>query len=486
MTTAAPHAVIDIGSNSIRLVVYSGPRRSPSIIFNEKVLVGLGRELADSGTLSAEAQVRAMAALARFQQLTRHMGVRRVRTVATAAVRDAGNGPEFAHSIEKLGLKCEILSAGQEAALAGEGVLSAIPDADGLAGDLGGGSLELVEVGSGSVGTGVSLPIGVLRVKSGRRGSEEISRAIREGLEQAGLHRRGKNRPFYMVGGSWRALARLDMTASGYPLPITHQYAMAPARARQLEQLVEALGAKGAKAVPAVAAERFPTLPAAAKLLSAVVETIKPSRLIVSSYGIREGLLYSGLPRSQRCIDPLISAARDASLAVRRFEEHGDRLDEWIAPIFDDAPQLERLRLASCILADAAWQAHPDFRAERGVELALHGNWVGIDAGGRVLLAQALYSNFGAPQLLPDEALRALCRPEAIERALHWGLAMRLGQRLCGGVASALGGTRLDSTPKRIRLRVDPRRSPLVGEAVERRLARLAEACGKRPEVVIG
>lgn len=486
MGTGTPHAVIDIGSNSIRLVVYSGPQRSPSIIFNEKVLVGLGRELADTGALSAQAQDRARAALARFQQLTRYMGVRRVRTVATAAVRDASNGAEFARAIERLGLSCEILSAEQEAMLAGEGVLSAIPDADGIAGDLGGGSLELVEIGDGKVGAGVSLPIGVLRVKGGRRGTEEITRAIRDGLDQAGLRRRGKNRPFYMVGGSWRALARLDMTAAGYPLPITHEYSMAPARVRQLEQMVEALGAKGAKAVPAVTTERIPTLPAAAKMLAVIVDTIKPSRLIVSSYGIREGLLFAGLPKGQRSADPLISAARDASLAVRRFEEHGDQLDEWIAPIFEDSPDLERLRLASCILADAAWQAHPDFRAERGVELALHGNWVGIDAAGRVLMAQALYSNFGAPQLLPDETLRALCRPEAIERAHQWGLAMRLGQRLCGGVGAALKGTHVECTAKRVRLLVDRRRAALVGEAVERRLARLAEACGKRPEIAVG
>jgi hypothetical protein len=90
-----PVAIVDIGSNSVRLVVYSGAPRIPSIIFNEKVLAGLGASLAETGRLGAEAQERALAAMRRFQLLIRQMQVRKTRVVATAAARDAENGAEF-------------------------------------------------------------------------------------------------------------------------------------------------------------------------------------------------------------------------------------------------------------------------------------------------------------------------------------------------------------------------------------------------------
>ena len=479
-----PVAIIDIGSNSIRLVVYTGSPRAPSVIFNEKVLAGLGRDLAKTGALSEAAQTRALTALGRFQLLLRHMGVGRVRTVATAAVRDASNGADFVAQVEALGLDCEVLSAEQEGWLAGEGVLSAIPDADGLVGDLGGGSLELVEVGDGRVRKALSLPIGVLRVRANSKDSELVADAIRRGLKTADISRRRAGRPFYMVGGSWRALARLDMVTSSYPLPITHGYVMPTNRPRDLAKLIESLQGKDTKGIP-VSSERIPTLPAAAMILSSIAEEVRPDRFIVSSYGIREGLLYEGLPARERRKDPLVEAAREASLAARRFEEHGDLLDSWIGPIFGDQGDQARLRLVSCILADAAWQAHPDFRSERGVELALHGNWVGVDAAERVLIAQALYSNFGAQQLLPDRALTSLCNRSALERAHQWGLAMRLGQRLSGGVASALKRTSLATVPDCIQLRVRKSDQALIGEAVQRRLVRLAQAMGCEQQLVV-
>ena len=477
-------AIIDIGSNSIRLVVYSGSRRSPAIVFNEKVLAGLGSKLSETGRLSGKGQGRALAALERFRLLIDQMGVEHVRTVATAAVREASNGAEFLKEVQRIGLKCDVLSAHEEARLAGEGVLSAIPDADGIVGDLGGGSLELVEVGNGEVGTSLSLPLGILRIPDSSKGEALVAKALKNGLASSDLRKRAKGRTFYMVGGSWRALARLDIAATDYPLPITHQYRMGPSRPKHLRKLARDL-AKMAKVIPTLSPDRVPTLPVAAMVLSHVTQELKPKSLVVSSLGIREGLLFSELTKRERSVDPLIAGARDASIAVRRFEEHGDALDAWIDPIFNDAPVLKRLRLASCILADAAWQAHPDFRAERGVDLALHGNWAGADASARILMAQALYSNFGAQELLPDSRLLELCRPQDVESAYRWGLAMRLGQRLCGGVAAALRGTSLRTDGARLVLQVPRRKAPLVGESVERRLARLAQAMGLSAEVTV-
>jgi exopolyphosphatase/guanosine-5'-triphosphate,3'-diphosphate pyrophosphatase len=227
------------------------------------------------------------------------------------------------------------------------------------------------------------------------------------------------------------------------------------------------------------------TSPQAAMLLAQIAREIEPSELIVSSFGIREGLLYDRLEPAQRELDPLIEATREFGGAERRFGEHGDVLDGWIGRIFDDAPAVRRLRLAACLLADAAWQANADFRADRGVEMALHGNWVGLDAAGRVIIAQALSSNFGRDKL-PDASLERLCTPEALERARAWGLAIRLAQRLCGGVGGALAGTGLEADRKTVRLGVESRQSALVGGAVRRRLERLAQALGREAKVVIG
>jgi exopolyphosphatase/guanosine-5'-triphosphate,3'-diphosphate pyrophosphatase len=483
MPEREPVAIVDIGSNSVRLVVYSGAPRIPSVIFNEKVLAGLGAGLAQTGELSPESQSRAIAALRRFRLLIDQMHVSRCRVLATAAVRDAANGAAFLEEIKAAGFEPEVISGEMEGVLAGEGVLSGIPEAEGIVGDLGGGSLELAKVGGGRVGQTVSLPLGVLRIgKEGKRTQERVRQTLREALRENGLREWGRGRSFYMVGGSWRALARLDIVSTAHPLPITHQYCMAPGRPEELRRLIRSLDKADPRAIPTLTASRIPTLPAAKLILSAVADELQPSRLVVSSFGIREGLLYHQLSEAERALDPLVEAAREAGRGLSRFGEHGDLLDRWISPIFSDPPERARLRLTACLLADIAWNAHPDFRAERGLEMALHGNWVGVDSCERVMLAQALYANFGGGKL-PDKAVAALCPPSDIERATLWGLAMRLGQRLSGGLARALERSSLECESGVLRLVLRKGEEALYGETVDRRLKRLAAALGSRPEV---
>jgi exopolyphosphatase/guanosine-5'-triphosphate,3'-diphosphate pyrophosphatase len=476
-----PIAIVDIGSNSVRLVVYSGALRVPTPIFNEKLLAGLGAGLAETGELSARSQERALAALRRYHLLIGHMGVKNCRVVATAAARDARNGPQFVRMINAIGFKCEVLTPEEEARLAGEGVQSAIPGANGIVGDLGGGSLELAVVADDKVGTAISLPLGVLRVSDNGDGERQVRETLRAALKSSGLAKATAGRPFYMVGGSWRALARIDMIATEYPLPVKHQYAMQPRRARELREMVGSLDVRLRKAiVPA----RLATSPVAAMILAEIVNQLEPSELILSSFGIREGLLYGGLPKAVRKQDPLIEAARDVGGAERRFGEHGDKLDEWIGSVFNDSAGLRRIRHAACLLADVAWQATPDFRADRGVEMALHGNWVGVGAAGRVLMAQALSSSFGRDRL-PGESLSDLCTPAELQRAQCWGMAIRLGQRLSGGVGSVLNSSRLSVAGDIYRLHVRKNESSLVSDGVRRRLARLAEAMNGTSEIAL-
>ncbi len=484
MHARAPVAIIDIGSNSVRLVVYSGATRIPTVIFNEKVMAGLGSEMGETGALGADAQERALRALDRFRLLTQQMGVIRTRTVATAAVREASNGAVFLDAVRGLGLDPRILAGKEEARMAALGVVSAIPDADGLVGDLGGGSLELAMVAKRKAKRAASLPFGVLRLDAlAAEGESAFTRKIDKAVGSAGFAGKGEGKPLYLVGGSWRALAQFDMALADHPLPITHQHAMLPGRPAKLADALRKLGTEGLREFAPVSSSRIPSLPMANRLLVTLVDILRPAALVVSSFGIREGLLFDELDPAQRSRDPLIEAAREAGAGLGRFVQHGDLLDAWIAPAFDDGPRQSRLRLAACLLSDIAWAAHPDFRAERGIDMALHGNWVAIDAPGRVMLALALFRAFGGERDLPYPAIAGLCTREELARAGLWGLAMRLGQRFSGGVSAGLERSRLVREGPSLRLEVRRTDAGLIGESVERRLRSFAGELGLEAEI---
>lgn len=471
-------AIIDIGSNSIRLVVYDGPRRIPFVLFNEKVMAGLGASLARTGRIEPDALERGLRAVGRFAHLCREMDVEVVRCVATAAVRDAANGEEFIQRAGDMGLHVELLSGGQEAIAAAYGVMSGIPQANGVVGDLGGGSLELARIRDGKVHQTISLPLGVLRLPQVRaKGPGALERLVKKMLAKAEWAAE-PDLPFYMVGGSWRALARFDMQLTNFPLPVVHQYSMPGSRAEQLTRIVSHVGRNRLKDIPAITGSRVPTLPDAAALLSVVVRQLRSSELVVSAYGLREGLLFEDLPPTLRAHDPLLVAAEAEGEAQGRFAGHGDMIDRWIGPLFqDDDAAGRRIRRAACLLADVGWRANPDFRAERGVEIALHSNWVGITAPERAMLAQALYSNFGGGISAPA-AIDGLASAAALRRAALWGLAIRLGQRLSGGVEGPLLASRLAMEGDTLELRLRSVDADLLGEAVERRQRNLAQAMG--------
>ena len=478
-------AIIDIGSNSVRLVVYDGPRRIPFILFNEKVMAGLGASLAATGAIEDEAMERGLRAVERFAHLCRDMKATQIRCVATAAVRDATNGPDFIASAAQMGVTVELLTGKQEAIGAAMGVLSGIPYADGIVGDLGGGSLELARIRGGVVHDTISLPLGVLRLPQIRdRGPRVLERHVAKMLSRAGW-KLEPGLPFYLVGGSWRALARFDMYLSNFPLPVVHQYEMPASRAEQLIRTLSHMDRARIKEIPGMSGSRVNTLTDAAALLSVVVRQLQSANLVVSAYGLREGLLYEGLPADIRTHDPLLVTAEAEGEAQSRFRGHGARIERWIAPLFEqDAPDMRRIRHVACLLADVSWRANPDFRAELGVEIALHSNWVGITAPERAMLAQALHSHFGGGiTILPE--LEQLASAEMLHRAALWGLAIRLAQRLSGGVERPLTHSRLTREGDVIRLHIDAGHAALAGEVVERRLRNLAQAMGVKSRLIV-
>jgi len=476
--------IIDIGSNSIRLVIYDGPARIPAILFNEKVMAGLGKGVSRNGALDVTAMDRALASLTRFKRLAEQMGVGQPRTVATAAVRDASNGMMFLDRVIDLGLQVELLSGEDEARMAGLGVLAAIPDADGIVGDLGGGSLELVRICDGEVLKSSSFPFGVLRLEALKaKGPRALGAIVAKALRKSGWIGEGEGLPFYMVGGSWRSLARVDMHLNDYPLPIVHHYRMEQENAQHLVRVLAQLDKKRLRDVVGLSGSRIPSLKHAATLLSHVTRHLGSSELVVSAYGLREGLLYSRLSDFLRAQDPLIASAREEGQRQGRFPEHGDLLDRWLTPLFQDEDAVDaRLRHATCLLADVSWRAHPEFRAERGLDTALHGNWVGVDARGRGMMAHALYVSFAGPHV--DPIVARLCTAEDCLIAERWGLAIRLAQRLSGGVADALVGSHIAIDGNALVLGIEPGNIELYGEAVERRHKILAAAFGCTPKLV--
>ncbi|GAA4776111.1 exopolyphosphatase [Stakelama sediminis] len=479
----ARSAIIDIGSNSIRLVVYEGPRRLPNILFNEKVLAGLGRDLPKTGMIHPDSLEQAEVALKRFAALVGEMEVDSVRTVATAAVRDAQNGGELLKIARRLDLKVELLGGDQEAMAAGHGVLSAIPDADGIVGDLGGGSLELIRVREGALHERASFPLGVLRIPDLRsKGKKGLEKRVGALLAEAGWRGRGEGLPLYLVGGSWRALARLDMYLAHYPLPVIHGYHMTCEAIERLRRTVSHISKGRLRAIPNLSSGRVPTLGDAGALLSVLLAELGSRETIVSAFGLREGLLYEGLSPEERAHDPLIAAAREEGRRLGRFAEHGDLLDDWLTPLFaSENPQRERMLHAACLLADVGWRANPEFRAERGLEIALHGNWVAIDAWGRAMIGQALFTCLGGGLDTP-EPLTRLAPIDDLEHAKHWGLAMRLGQRWSGGVAGPLQRSSLyrdDAEQLVLKTRKDG--AALYSETVQKRHKALASAMNMEP-----
>lgn len=481
-------AVIDVGSNSIRLVVFDGFRRSPLALFNEKVMCGLGRGLEKSGRLHPEGTVQGLENLRRFVRLAQLMGVGHLEVLATAAVREAADGPAFVAAVEaQCGVRVRVITGLEEAALSAAGVLSGIPDAEGVMGDLGGGSVELVPLSGGVAGDGISLPLGPLRLADAAGDNPKKARELVDAaLSGVACLAQQRGRNLYLVGGAWRALARIHMDRVNYPLHVIHQYAIDRQTMDAFLRDLAKLGRKQMEKLTGVSRRRLDAIPNAALLLGRLVEAMMPQRIVFSATGLREGYVFSGLDPIQRAADPLLTACRAIAGRGRRFGANGDHLLAWSEPLFaPDPPALRRLRHAAALLSDSAWNEHPDYRAEQAFLGALRLPHGGIDHRGRVLLATMLHSRYGG------DADAAVTTPyaklvSAGERlwAEAVGLALRVGYTVSGGSPEALARTRLDlAADGAVRLVLTREDEVMAGEAVRRRLDALGRALG-RPAIV--
>jgi exopolyphosphatase/guanosine-5'-triphosphate,3'-diphosphate pyrophosphatase len=446
LSVGRPIAIIDIGSNSVRLVAYEGLTRAPTPIYNEKVLAGLGRHVATTGRLDDEAVSQALRALKRFKLLCRTIGVADIHVLATAAARDASNGEAFLQAAaDACGCPVELLSGAREAELSALGVISGSYRPDGIVGDLGGGSLELVDVAGDDVGRGITLRLGGLALQDLSGNSPKKARKIvREALERADPLRSLKGRTFHAVGGTWRALARLHQADRGYPLRVMHGYRIDPEDGLRFLELVEEADAVSLKEIEAVSEARRPLLAYGAIVLEEIIRAGRPDGISVSVLGVREGLLYEMLEPELRRLDPLLEAAAEFNILRSRAPAHGQEMRAWTDRFVETAGLPEtvserRCRHAACLLADIGWRASPDYRGEQSFNLIANAGFVAIDHPGRAYLGLSVF--FRHEGLSPENAspkLRAIAGEHLFRRARLLAALMRVAYPVSVAMAGVL------------------------------------------------
>ncbi len=471
--------VVDVGSNSVRMVVFDGAARSPAYFFNEKVMCGLGKGLAQTGALNPDGRVRALAALRRFALLAKGMEVETLTVVGTAAVREASDGAAFhAEVLRETGLKILIVDGDEEARLSAQGVLLGWPQAEGVVCDIGGNSMELARIGEGKVGARLSTALGPFRLQ--QHSDDPAVRAVHIAalVKSAVAELSCAGQRIYLVGGSWRVIARLDMERRGYPLTVLHEYRMDVAGLLETLDWIAKSDLASLRARTGTSAERMELVPIACEVLRALVQIAQPSGIDVSAYGIREGLLYEQMPPHLRARDPLLEAARMAEKTQSRLPGFGKKLYEFLLPLFGDA-SAERLRLikAACLLHDTSWRTHPDFRAEACFDAATRANLGGLDHPGRVFLGLALvhrYKNSRSGSRL--EPLFRLLSDHEIQTAEVLGKAMRFGAMFAVRDPSTVCRLSYDAAKKLLKVDLNAEGRALLGEVALARLNSLANS----------
>lgn len=487
-------AVIDIGSNSIRMVVYDGLKRVPLPLFNEKKLCGLARGMAQTGMLDAEGKKLAEEAIARYVNLVRAMRVQHIIVLATSAVRDAKDGRAFASELERQHhITVHILSGEEEAKYAGAGVVASFHDPDGVVCDLGGGSLELLPILRGKPAKGKSFPVGPLRLKRDPKHKKgDAKYIIDQHLKAQPMLRKMEGKTFYAVGGGFRTLAKIYMQKKHYPVRILHDYRMPAEAMHELMQTITKLPPdRLARQFPMIG-KRAETLSLTALVADRILAYGKPKEVAFSVYGIREGYLYGMLSPKARAEDPLISACADMIEHLSPdnsgdWAAYGYELHEWMAPLFTgESARLSRLRLAACVLLRLAWYEHTGYRGDIAFRWVMDAQMVSVSHAERMFLALCIFHRYHSS---PDKEIYQLAgrllNKETMRQARLIGLAMRLGYNITGGGLKVLSATPISLQRDRLVLTIKSTGfAPLIGEAVIKRLTKLAEAFGLKPAIV--
>ena len=449
--------VVDVGSNSVRLVVFDGAARSPAYFYNEKIMCALGAGMSQTGHLNPEGRKRAVSAIRRFAALAKGMGI----------------------PLRETGVKLWVIDGREEARLSAQGVLLGWPGSYGLACDIGGSSMELVDLAEGKVGQRLTSALGPLKLREIKGGKKAIKAYVRATVQD--LHRDMNfetGMRLFLVGGSWRAIARIDMERRSYPLTVLHEYRMSSRQISMTAEYIRTSDLTELRGRCHISDSRMSLVPLAAIVLKELMRTFKPKDVAVSSYGIREGMLYEQMPRALRERDPLIEACRFAENKDARLPGFGRILYDFVKPLFPRANwQRKRIIKAACLLHDVSWRAHPDYRAEVTFDNATRANLGGLKHYERVLLGLALMNRYSSKTTSPRfDPLFAMLTPEQIKEAEILGKAMRLGAMLWLTADEQPGTLTWHRKAGALTLRLTEHARPLYGEVAEVRFNALANA----------
>jgi exopolyphosphatase/guanosine-5'-triphosphate,3'-diphosphate pyrophosphatase len=483
---AKPVAVLDIGSNSVRLVVYERHARALTPLYNEKSACALGRGVGQTGRLADPNVAQALNAIKRFALVARMMRVGKVYVLATSAVRDAANREEFVSAVEAMmESPVQVLSGEEEAHYAALGAVAGIPEFVGMVGDLGGGSLELSSISHGADTDGQSFQLGVIRLQDDSNGSPSRAAGIvRERLEKSHLAKQGKEASFVAIGGTWRSLAKLHQIVSDYPLHMVQHYVVdAEEMMAFCAEIINAPTLKGYSGAENVSSSRRELVPFGAAVMLEVLKAGQFANVVFSALGVREGYLYGKLDEREQAIDPLIQGAEELSVLRSRSPAHASDLVEFTGQFLAVSGMLEtaeqaRLRIVACLLADIGWRAHPDYRGPQSVDAVAYGSLSGVDHAGRSFLAQVIAIRYDGLKSKSALALADLTTPDMMARARLIGALFRVAYPMTAAMPGILPRIRFEAEDKALILVLPADLEFLDGEHLRGRLEQFGNVSG--------
>ncbi len=478
--------VIDIGSNSVRLVIYERYGASAVPVFNEKLLAGLGRDLRRTGKLYPLGAAQALKALIRFKALAKAHGLDSLIAVATAAMRDAADGPDFIKAAKaQAGLTIRILSGEQEAQAAAYGVIHGDKRSSGIVADLGGSSLELISVHDTQVGHGKTFPVGPFAMVDGPFNPKKIAPVLRKALSGIKDDFSAKGKTLYLVGGAWRNLALINNDRKRYPLQILHNYSMSPEAAMELAEWASVEAAGDLMTWPGMSSARAETLPYSALVLKTLLTALKPKRIVISPTGLREGILYQEMSAETRERVALFDACRHLAMGNIQGLNFGGPLFDWLKHTSDlfpcafDVDAEDRLRRAACLLVGMGKGLHPDHRADLVFNDVLYAPLAGLTHKERAYLALMLYSSYRGNAQTPNDAAIDYHLMEREKHAARvYGTAMRLGTVISGRTADILTDFDLSAQDNVLWLNIKEGRGAMLNRRGVLRLRKLADMIG--------
>ncbi len=474
--------VIDIGSNSIRLVIYDTIHRAPVPMFNEKALCGLANGLDKTGKLNREGLKLAYDSIGRFIKLSEVMKVDKLFVFATSAVRDAEDGRDFVNNLEKLfNITVEVLSGEEEAKYSGMGVAFSIQNASGIAADLGGGSLELIGLKDSSImKDAISYPLGPLRFSGNISTIKEYNKVVERSLSSFNfLPYYGRS--IYLIGGAFRSLAKLDMEYKDYPLRVIHNYTVETKDILPILKKVNKISNYELLQIPDLSPKRAKFVPFAAIITEQIIKFSKPSNIVFSAFGVREGLILSKLTAKEKSYDGLIEGASDLIRVIGRSPEYGFELNQWLNPLFENIPEnKKRLILAACILSDISCYENTEYRGEMAYRKIMDSSLIDVTHKERAFIAQAIYFRYNGIEknnALSDPIVFLLDKKD-IKLAKIVGTAIRLARSLSGSHIGVLNNLPLNIDGQKIIISFPVKYSQLYGEKIAKRLSQLAKITG--------